>query len=438
MNIFNPIASGTRHQGLVKTQLLLLLSGTALSLTACIGITHAEREPINCALPHVDERLAECTNIRHASEFPGCLSTADITEHTCIVMDADVSFCSATDSLPITAYFDRSERTLDCAGGTIDHGWGRTSLPGGTATTEARRKPAVRLQDDRSLSDITVQNCTLRGTNHMGIQATRFFGGELGADGKLGEDEPLPIGHRNLTFKNLTIQDVITGIYLGNFSEDVSIDNVNIDNSERIAIYSDSGSHGVRITNSIISNNLTREAIAIDSTYDSEISNTLFVNNREGGINVYQNCGELLGIVCPVIRATPPNNNRINDNRFVNTGITGLQIASRQGRNHSLGWCATLNGLPGKFTDTSEGNVVSGNTFVCNEGTSLVVQDGPNIVSNNTIVARDNCIPYEISTGGLGGSRRSLLDGLHFLDNHVDATRPPRLRNLSNAVIIDD
>ncbi len=416
-----------------------LLLASSLLLTSCTSTTRAEQLPINCALPHVDERLAECTQVRQASEFPGCLSSQDITEHTCIVMDADVSFCVDTNSLPITAIFDRSDRSLDCAGGTIDHGWGRTSLPGGPATTQARRKPAVRFMDDRSLSGITVQNCTLRGTNHMGIQATRFFGGELGPDGELDENEPLPVGHSNLRFENLTIHDVVTGIYLGNFSETVAIKDVHIDNSQRIAIYSDSGSHDVHITNSIISNNLTREAIAIDSTYDSEISDTLFVNNREGGINLYQNCGELKGIVCPVIRSTAPNNNRITGNRFINTGISGLQIASRQGRNHSLGWCATLDGWPGKFTDTSEGNTVSGNTFVCSEGTSLVVHDGPNVVSGNTIIAREQCVPFEISTGGHGRSQSHLLDGLNFMGNNIDATRPPRLRNLNtSSVTIDD
>lgn len=420
------------------SRLSSLVAGCVLLMTGCTSTTHAERMPINCALPHVDKRLAQCTQIRHASDFPACLSSQHITEHTCLIMDADLSFCSGTDSLPITVIFDRDDRSLNCAGGTIDHGWGRTSLPGGPATTQARRKPAVRFMDDRSLSGITVQNCTLRGTNHMGIQATRFFGGELGPDGELDENEPLPVGHRELRFENLKIQDVVTGIYLGNFSETVTIEGVHIDNSQRIAIYSESGSHDVHITDSIISNNRTREAIAIDSTYDSEISDTLFVNNREGGINLYQNCGELKGIVCPVIRSTAPNNNRITGNRFVNTGISGLQIASRQGRRHSTGWCATLNGRPGKFTDTSEGNIVSGNTFVCDEGTSLVVHDGPNRISDNTIIARERCVPYEISTGGHRRNKSHLLDGLYLTGNRIDAMRPPRLVNLSTSVTIDD
>jgi len=414
------------------------LRGLSLISLSVLSIAHAERGPINCALPHTDTRINECAVVTHASDYPGCLSASDIDEHTCIVMDTDLTFCPNQPSVPITAIFDRSERTLDCNNGIIDHGWGRTSLPNGTATTEATRIPAVRFYDDRSLSDITVRNCTIRGTNHIGIQATRFFGGEFGPDGVLDEGEPLPIGHTNITFEDLKVEDTGLGIYIGTYSKNVNINRVHVDNSQRIAIYSEAGSHGVRIRDSIITNNNTREAIAIDSTYDSEVSNTLFVNNREGGINLYQNCGELKGGVCPVLRSTPSNNNRITNNTFVNTGVAGVHVASRQGRNHSLGWCATLDGLPGQFTDTAKNNIVSDNTFVCTEGTSLIVKNGPNTISNNTIIARDKCVPFEISTGGLGSTASSLLDGIVFDSNAIDSTRPPRLRNLSSNVTIED
>jgi hypothetical protein len=399
---------------------------------------HAEQRPINCALPHTDTRISECTVVKSASEYPGCLNASDITEHTCIVMDTDLTFCPNQPSVAITAIFDRSERTLDCNNGIIDHGWGRTSLPNGTATTQETRIPAVRFYDDRSLDDITVRNCTIRGTNHIGIQATRFFGGEFGPDGVLDEGEALPVGHSNIVFEDLKIEDTGLGIYLGTYSENVGISRVHVDNSQRIAIYSEAGSHGVRIRDSIITNNNTREAIAIDSTYNSEVSNTLFVNNREGGINLYQNCGELKGGVCPVLRSTPSNNNRITNNTFVNTGVSGVHVASRQGRNHSLGWCATLNGQAGQFTDTAKNNVVSNNTFVCTEGTSLIVKNGPNTVSDNRVIAREECVPFEISTGGLGPSASSLLDGIVFNRNSIDSARPPRLRNLSQNVTIDD
>lgn len=395
-------------------------------------------EPINCALPHTDGRLSQCTTLKYASEFPGCLSANDITAHTCVVMDTDLSFCNSDDSLPITAVFDRSDATLDCNGASIDHGWGRVSLPGGTATTEATRIPAVRFMDDRSLQNITVRNCTIRGTNHIGIQATRFFGGQLGGDGVLGPDEPLPIGHNNIIFEDLTIQDTGLGIYLGTFSKNVVINRVNIDRSQRIAIYSEAGTHELSITDSVITNNQTREAIAIDSTYNSVVKNNLFVNNREGGINVYQNCGELKGIVCPVIRSTPSNDNVISGNRFVNTGLTGVQVASRQGRNHSLGWCATLDGLPGQFIDTAENNTVSDNVFVCNEGTAVLVKDGPNVVTGNTIVARNRCTPFEISTGGLGPDARERLNGIEMRSNQIDSHRPPLLRNLGSGVVVQD
>jgi len=417
---------------------LFLLRILSLIVLGVGSQAFAEQRPINCALPQTDTRLSECTVVKSASEYPGCLNANDITEHTCIVMDTDLSFCPNQPSVAITAIFDRNERTLDCKNGIIDHGWGRTELPNGKATTEATRIPAIRFFEDRSLSDITVRNCTIRGTNHIGIQATRYFGGELGGNGILDEDEPLPIGHKNIVFEDLKVEDTGLGIYIGAYSQNVDINRVHVDNSQRIAIYSEAGSHGVRIRNSIITNNNTREAISIDSTYDSEVSSTLFVNNREGGINLYQNCGELKGHVCPVLRTTPPNNNRIVNNTFVNTGVSGVIVASRQGRNHATGWCATLDGQQGKFTDTAKGNVVSDNTFVCTEGTSLVVKNGPNTVSNNKIIARQRCVPFEISTGGLGASASSLLDGIVFDGNVIDSARPPRLRNLSPNVTIRD
>ena len=398
---------------------------------------YAEQTPINCALPHTDTRIDACTNVVNASELGACIDSSDIAEHTCVVMDKDLSFCDGSQSINFSAFFDESNKTLDCKGGVIDHGWGENSSNTIIPTSRGKQTPFVRFVDDRSLENINVQNCTMRGTFHAAIQMTRFFGGQLGGDGVISPGEALPIGHKNILFQDLRIEGGEVGIYLGNFSEDIDINRVEIDGTDRIAIYSEAGSHKVRITNSTISNNLTREAIAIDSTYDSEISNTRFINNREGGINVYQNCGELKGSVCPVVRSTPPNNNRIVDNTFINNGITGIQIASRQGRSHSLGWCHSLNGLPGKFTDTAENNVVSGNTIECSDGTALVVMDGPNEIRNNTINASGTCIPLEISTGGLGRSERDLLNGLVVEENTILSTRPPRLRNLGDDVLFE-
>jgi len=351
-------------------------------------------------------------------------------------MDTDISFCDAEQTLNISAIFDSSSKSLNCAGGTIDHGWSKQSSDTVNPTRRDKQMPFVRLFDDRSLSNITVKNCTMRGTFHAGIQMTRFFGGELGGDGKLDKTEALPVGHSNILLEDIKIEGGAIGIYLGNFSEDITMNRVHIDGTRRIAIYTEAGSHRVKITNSVISNNKSREAVAIDSTYNSEISNTRFLNNREGGINVYQNCGELKGQVCPVVRSTPPNGNKIIGNTFINNGITGIQIASRQGRNHALGWCASLNGLPGKFTDTSIDNVVTNNTIHCSEGTAMVLMDGPNIVRNNNIVAKQNCVPLEISTGGFTSSKSHILDGLVVENNEIQSKRPPRLRNIGEKVTL--
>jgi len=429
-----PTKPSTAHLSIqCSTRALSFLIATTV-LCSCT-LVRAEQKKINCALPHTDNRMRECTIVKRASEFNGCLRSADITQHTCVLMDTDVSFCNAEQTLNMSAIFDSSNKSLNCAGGTIDHGWSKLSSDTVKPTRRDKQMPFVRLFDDRSISNLSIKNCTMRGTFHAGIQMTRFFGGQLGGDGKLDDTEALPVGHNNILMEDIKIEGGAIGIYLGNFSEAITMNRIHVDGTRRIAVYSEAGSHQIKITNSIISNNKSREAVAIDSTYNSEISNTRFLNNREGGINVYQNCGELKGQVCPVIRPTPPNGNKITGNTFINNGVTGIQIASRQGRNHAFGWCATLNGLPGKFTDTATDNVVTNNTIHCDEGTALVLMDGPNTVRNNEIVATQNCVPLEISTGGFSRSKRSLLDGLIVEDNDIQSVRPPRLRNVSEKVI---
>ena len=422
----------------VRTRLGRSLLSAALLASAGCAVA-ADKPPIDCSVARADTVLSRCPVVRRASEFGNCLARADIERYSCVVMDTDLTFCEDEPPLPISVWFDSSGRTLDCAGGTIDHGWGRFgAVDESEVTPVGINLPLIRFVDDRSLSDIAVRNCTLRGTRHLGVQATRFFGGQLGGDGELGPDEPLPLGHHDLTFSDLTIQDVQVGIYLGNFSRDVTVERVTIDGTERIGLYSEAGTHRLRIVDSVFSDNRTREALALDSTYDSEVSGTLFVNNREGAINLYRNCGELKGVVCPVVRPTPANGNRIVGNAFVDNGVAGLRVASRQGRNHTRGWCSDLDGKPGKFTDTAEDNLVADNVFVCDEGVALAVMDGPNLVTGNRVVARGRCVPLEVSTGGFGRGGQALLDGLELRGNLLDATRPPRLRNVGPGVLHED
>jgi len=414
---------------------LKYFSSSLISLLVC-SCSFGNQNPLNCAAPHVDNRINQCTIVAQASDFGQCLSASEIPEHSCIVMDKDLSFCDGNEAINFSAVFTTSSKTLNCKGGTIDHGWSQHSSANITPTKRHKQMPFVRFLDDHSLENITVKNCTMRGTFHAGIQMTRFFGGELGGDGKLDTTETLPIGHKNVLLQDIKLEGSEVGIYLGNFSENITINRVHIDGTRRIGIYSESGSHKIKITHSVISNNKTREAIAVDSTYNSEISNTQFLNNLEGGINVYQNCGERKGSVCPVIRSTPPNNNRILNNTFIGNGISGIQIASRQGRKHSLGWCESLHGLPGKFIDTSENNIVSGNRIECQEGTALVVMDGPNEISNNVVVAEGGCVPLEVSTGGFRFFNKNVLEDILLEGNTIQSEHQPVFRNVREGVII--
>lgn len=398
-------------------------------------------EEIDCSIADTDRFVEHrCSTVRRASELDGCIDDDTVDGHACILMDADVRFCDAGVTSAITAVFESDGRTLDCAGGAIDHGidangFGRPAPPMEPVVAHPNAPaPAVWFPTDRSLSDIAIRNCTIRRTGERGIAMFRFFGGQLDGNGRMA-DGSAPLGHHDVVMEDLHLENLKTGIYLGNYSRDVTMERIVIDGTDRIALYAESGSHRIALRDSVIANNLTREAVAIDSTYDSTLENNLFVDNREGAVNLYRNCGELKGIVCPVIRDTPPNGNRVVGNRFVDNGITELQIASRQGRKHRRGWCATLDGQAGRFRDTAENNVVADNLFVCDEGTALTVMDGPNRVTRNRIVARERCVPYEISTGGLGREASEELLGLEFEANAVDSVRPPRLRNVPKGLL---
>lgn len=415
----------------VHKRILALLASWVIS--GCVAVGAAERDPIDCSIEKPDTILQRCEVVRHASEFgDSCIASAAFSGHSCLVLDTDATFCETNESFPLTVVLTQDDVTLNCAGGLIDHGWpmnsSDASQPGSRPiTASGKRFPAVHALSDRSLDNITIRNCHIARTGHMGINLSRFFGGQLHGD-------ELPQGHSNIRIEDVRIEETVTGVFLGTYSRAITMDRLIIDGTERISIYSEAGSHDVKLRDSVIANNQSREALAFDSTYDSEVSDTLFVNNREGGINLYQNCGELKGIVCPVERSTPPNNNQLLRNAFVHNGMSGVQIASRQGRNHGFGWCKSLNGLPGKHRDTADNNVVQDNTFVCTSGTALRVLDGPNLVTGNQIVADGLCVPLEISTGGLGKYYSERLNGIVVKDNDIQSQRLPRLRNIGDGV----
>ena len=413
---------------------VLVHSVAAALLSGCLHGIAAERPPIDCSIARADTWLQRCDVVRRASEFgTQCISPAQFSGHTCLVLDSDATFCESAEDFPLTVFLDRDDTTLDCAGGSIDHGWPLNDVMAGTdpepspLTRQGRRFPGIHAPSDRSVNNVTIRQCRIARTGHMGIDLSRFFGGQLDAD-------TLPQGHTDIRIEDVSIEDTISGIFVGAYSHDITMDRLYVDGTQRIAIYSEAGSHGIRLRDSVIANNLSREALALDSTYDSEVSDTLFVNNREGAINLYRNCGELKGIVCPVERSTPPNDNRLHGNTFVNNGVAGLQIASRQGRRHAQGWCQSLDGQAGQFEDTADNNVVENNTFVCDSGTALRVLDGPNRIAGNRIVARSQCVPLEISPGGLGRDAGTLLDGIVVDGNQIQSERLPRLRHLPPGV----
>jgi len=153
---------------------LACLSAAVTLATGCALVDAAEQTPIDCTVARADTRLEQCPVVRRSSEFGQCLSRDELEGHACVLMDADLTLCDGEPPVANTAVFDRSGVTLDCAGGVIDHGWGRGGVPaGGVATPGNANLPFVRFFEDRSLSDIALRDCTMRGTLQVGIQMTR-------------------------------------------------------------------------------------------------------------------------------------------------------------------------------------------------------------------------------------------------------------------------
>ena len=147
---------------------LPLFAGVCLLVAGCAT---AQEHFLDCSIARPDNYLQHrCPTLLRASEFNGCLSEADVDGYACVLMDDDLSFCDADTTTAITAIFDRSDVSLDCAGGIIDHGvdsngGGRTSTVLEPVISNPNLyAPGIWFMSDRSLSDIQVSNCTIRRT----------------------------------------------------------------------------------------------------------------------------------------------------------------------------------------------------------------------------------------------------------------------------------
>lgn len=288
----------------------------------------------------------------------GCVPSSAFNSWHCLELDADAMLCNDGGTFNMTVYLAHDNVSLDCNGQVIDHHY----------QDGDSKRPGIRTPYSYSVQNIGVKGCTIQNTGRYGIDLKRFFRGD--------ELNGPMTGHHTIEVSEVAIHSPQQwGIYVGQNSRGVVLSAVTIDGAYG-GVYLEAGSSGTRISDTTVVNSTTREAIAIDSS-DKNIIESSFFSGNPDGINLYKNCGETSGQVCPIHRTTGANENLVRDCTF---GGNSVNVAWRQFKLYGLGFCEDID-LLGYWHDHAEDNVFDGNDF---DYSNLDVNDGPIIVHKNS------------------------------------------------------
>ncbi len=285
---------------------------------------------------------------------------------------------------------DRPGVTLDCAGATLDS----RGIAGNTITIRA--------------PDVSVRHCTLLPGRDHGIRIQSRL--------PKAEKHALPLEARyarspsGVTIADVTIRDPgRTGIFVDSYVRDTRIVRVRVEKAADSGIYLEQSSTGTVIDDSALVGNgfgslfspkigaWKREGIAIDSSADNVIRNTLFSGNAGGGVFLYKNCHEHAATnPQSTERWMPSARNEIAGNRFENEPV-GVWVAARQSRNLSDMECGDPAYAPGYYLDAAPDNRIRDNRFSGGDVAIRVEDDGTDIRDNAIQSPRTACV--QVGTG---------------------------------------
>lgn len=250
-------------------------------------------------------------------------------------------------------------------------------------------------------NNVTVRNLTVK----------RFDGGVSVKPGVTG-----------LRFENVTVTDNVNhGIFVNVGVSNFVCDNCDISDNGSMGVYLEYNSHHNTIINSRIANNGfrdkdtgdwlenfkagnkdKREGLAIDSSQNNTISNTIFTGNALTGLTMYKNCGER-----GIRREWGANYNTVSNSTFHD----GMHIASRQDKDLSSWSCLDPYVLSNRYImDDAEFNLIENITLKNNA--SIRVQDdnntlrsvtGGNVIVSSTVRSALN-LPISVTTSEISSS----------------------------------
>jgi hypothetical protein len=315
---------------------------------------------------------------------------------------------------------DKSDITLDCNGAVLsglDREF-RQAIDKPYSEETAPINVGIQIgTGPNRMNNITIKNCNLR--NYVrGIRVTLGFSEQQKEDLRNNINvAALEDFLRTGSPKNVKIQDSVInfshkdGIYIDRFVTGFVLENSSVNFTGAVGLYLDSGSEGAIIRNSTFTKNGhsdydpskrkrirrlavdTREAIAIDSSFNHTVENNTFAQNSRGAVFIYKNCNEHAQDPRQIPRYQSADNNLITNNIFNNEAI-GVWVASRQSKDLAALECGspimaegTVRFGPKKedafyYEDFAKNNQVSFNTFN-DVNRAVVIEDDNNFVLNN-------------------------------------------------------
>jgi parallel beta-helix repeat protein len=295
--------------------------------------------------------------------------------------------CRYTGTTVITG----SNLVLDCRGATLDGEYkvARTLVVGG----------------QRGVSQVQIRNCIVTGSRNNGV----YIGSTVTSVRMVQPGGGRP--DSNLLPQHVSLQNVTArrnaggGIYIDGYVEDTAVLDSAVEENGSVGIYLDHDSRRSRIANSRVLRNgfgdegdvpfareRSREGIAIDSSADNIIEGSTITGNKAGGIFLYRNCGERPNDPDAFLRVQPSSGNVIRGNTIDGGTQYGIAVASRQESRLRPDACMLrLDPARGVFADAAPGNRVTGNT-IRNVPVGIRVSDDENVVEDNRIAARSDCI----------------------------------------------
>lgn len=323
-----------------------------------------------------------CSTSAKATESKECSIDPMITQSVKLLPD-----CVYRETLQI-----RTDNViLDCNGATLDGGM---ALDAGIVIRARTR-----------ISNIVVKNCTISNFKKVGIVIASETGTREKARIPDVNERYMKVPSA-VEIVNCKIDNVSgTGIFVGDYAENISILNSTISRSRGVGIYLEfSSRNNVIRGNKIIENGFApdrkwrkwpqaREGIAVDSSAGNVIEQNIISGNAAGGIFLYKNCGERWQTdrTAPV-RWQSSDFNRIIENTISDMPV-GVWVAQRQSLDLAFALCHDPYYFEGKIVlDQAKHNVISGNELK-NVIVGVRVEDDDNaVVSNRFHGVRGGCV----------------------------------------------